>query len=584
MGAVSALLLVAAFAAAPAPEAFRFDGPSASATVGGGPVAVRIGGAVREGTGAAFLRGEDRVRGREMTYGDAGQLWMRAQVGGDVYRVELDAVGFPPEAALPGGAGARRAWWRKGEAAPRGPEGGVEGGVVLGRVVNGGAGLGVRDLPARRAAVALWGIGRLYRNDELVAARARILAQAVPGEAPASSREGTLPGHGARPELDVFVDHLPASVAPGGFVHFVLEGAAISEAPRPAAVARRGEAAPAPRRETREERLSRRPTTEELWSSGGPMIVWRDERAPAPGTGAASGAPATASPGTAVTGQGTTAGAPSGAATATPHGSAPSGANAAAGAGGTVGAAPLATYESPGVATSSGATGAAASNAGPGIGTGAAPVASTGAGTGTGAAPVAGAGGAPATGAGMAYGAAPVAGASSPPVASALPDTRPGASTVMIPPPPLLNVPATPLTAPIQYETGQNGGTIGLGQIGGGGFGAPIGYGGSGTSGFSPGTGAFNQTTPPPSGVFAPGTPAPGTPPGATMASPGIPATPPILNNGTTAAPTVPSGAPTALPQTPQPINAQPAPIPGATAPIPTQLPSQTQLSPPPSR
>lgn len=512
MGAGSALLLAAAFAAAPAPDAFRFDGPSASATVGGGHVALRVGGAVREGTGSGFLRGEDRVRGREMTYGDAGELWMRAQAGGDVYRVELDAVGFPPEAALPRGAGSRRAWWRKPEAAPRRPDGGVEGGVVLGRVVNGGSGLGVRDMPARRAAVALWGIGRVYRNDELVAPRARIVAEALPAEAP-PPREGALAAQGTRPELDVFVDQVPAEVAPGGVMHFVLEGAAISEAPAAPVVARRGEPAPrsepaARRKETREERLSRRPTADEMWSSGGPMLVWREERAPAP---AGAGAPLATS-------------APSG---ATTYGPEPAGANAPTSAG-------------------EGAAGAAANTAGPSA---------------------------------AAYGGAPVGGAnaSSPAMASAQPDTRPGASTVMVPPPPLMAVPATPLTAPIQYETGQNGGTLGMGLIGGGGgaagtYGAPYGYGGSGSAG----TGVFNQATPAPSGVFAPGPPAPGTPTGGTSASPGIPATPPILNNGTTATPPVPSGAPTSLPQTPQPINAQPAPIPGATAPVPTQLPPAT--------
>ncbi|HYV45548.1 MAG TPA: hypothetical protein VFA20_11840 [Myxococcaceae bacterium] len=154
------------------------------------------------------------------------------------------------------------------------------------------------------------------------------------------------------------------------------------------------------------------------------------------------------------------------------------------------------------------------------------------------------------------------------------PDTRPGTQTVMVPPPPLMAVPATPLTAPIQYETGQNGGTIGGGMMGGG-FGAPPAYGGSGTAGFSPGTGVFNQTAPLPTGAFAPTTPGP------TTASPGIPATPPVLNG---VAPAVPGGAPAVLPQTPQPINAQPAPIPGATAPVPTQLPAQTQAPPSPGR
>jgi len=172
--------------------------------------------------------------------------------------------------------------------------------------------------------------------------------------------------------------------------------------------------------------------------------------------------------------------------------------------------------------------------------------------------------GSPATGNGAAQATGTAGAAAGPAMASAqpYPETRPGTQTVMVPPPPLMAVPATPLTAPIQYETGQNGGTIGNAQIGGG-FGstAPLAYGGSGSAGFSnSGTGVFNQTTPPPSGVFIPGTPAP------TTASPGIPASPPLITTSGTAP--VPSGAPPALPQTPQPINAQPAPIPGATAPV----------------
>src|SRR5689334_4190743 len=111
MGAVSALLVATTVAAAPAPDAFQFDGPSASATVDGGPAALRVGGIVREGTGSAFLRGEDRVRGREMTYGDTGELWVRVRSGAETYRVELDAVGFPPEVALPKEKVGLRGWW-----------------------------------------------------------------------------------------------------------------------------------------------------------------------------------------------------------------------------------------------------------------------------------------------------------------------------------------------------------------------------------------------------------------------------------------------------------------------------------------
>ncbi|HZN95494.1 MAG TPA: hypothetical protein VFB81_22435, partial [Myxococcales bacterium] len=433
MGALSALLLAAAAAAAPAApaparDAFRFDGPEASATADGGPAVLRLGGTLREGTGSAFLRGEDRVRAREMTYGDAGELWMRVAVGGDVYRVELDAVGFPPEQALP--KGSKRSWWKRPEGPPRRPEHGVEGGVVLGRVVNRGSGLGLRDMPARRAAVALWGIGRLYRNDELVAARARVAAQALPG-ADEVTKEGTLRARARGNELDVFVDGVPEGVSKAGFLHFVIEGAAISE-PAPARAVAAGPGAEV-RKETRDERLGRRPTVDEQWDSGRDMVAWRDEERPeqqaaapargpgsAPATGPAQGVtvygPAQATPGA--------ASAPAGPAPSTAQGSA--------------------------LAPGSGASAPA-----------------------------------PAPTSGPAY------------AASSPYGVPPGTQTVMQPPPPLMAVPATPNTAPIQYETGQNGGNIGLAPIGGGGFagaGAPT-TGGYGGSGFTPGTGVFGQTT-----------------------------------------------------------------------------------------
>jgi hypothetical protein len=185
------------------------------------------------------------------------------------------------------------------------------------------------------------------------------------------------------------------------------------------------------------------------------------------------------------------------------------------------------------------------------------------------------------------------------------PYVPPGTLTVIQPPPPLLAVPPTPNTAPIQYETGQNGGTIGIGLIGGGGGFGP-GYGGSGTSGTTaPGTGIFSQNPPNPSGVFsslnqtgAPNTGTPGAPQastptfgsGAGFASSGIPATPQVLNNGTGG---------TGVVLTPQPLNGQPALTPGTTLPggptpalpgtnpvtgqpqLSNQLPAQTQLGPP---
>jgi len=538
MGALSALLLAAAAAAgpaapAPARDAFRFDGPEASATAGGGPAVLRLGGTVREGAGSAFLRGEDRVRAREMTYGDAGELWMRVAVGGDVYRVELDAVGFPPEQALP--KGSKRSWWKRPEGPPRRPEHGVEGGVVLGRVVNGGSGLGLRDMPARRAAVALWGIGRLYRNDELVAARARVAAQALPG-ADEVTKEGTLRARARGNELDVFVDGVPEGVSKAGFLHFVIEGAAISE-PAPARAVAAGPGAEV-RKETREERLGRRPTVDEQWDSGRDMVAWRDEERPEQQAAAPARGPGSAPA----------------------QGGAAYGPQGQAGTPAQMGPAQGMTVYGPAQATT---PGAASAPTGPAQATPGAASAPTGPAPST----------VPGVGSGLAQGSGASAPApaptSGPAYAASSPyGVPPGTQTVMQPPPPLMAVPATPNTAPIQYETGQNGGNIGLAPIGGGGFagaGAPT-TGGYGGSGFTPGTGVFGQTTPPPSGVFNP-TQSPGTPTTGNFASAGIPSSPPVLNNG---------AIPTTPPPTPQPLNAQPAPAPGAL-PATNQLPAQTE-------
>ncbi|HVE86746.1 MAG TPA: hypothetical protein VND93_28005 [Myxococcales bacterium] len=499
MGGLPALLLVAA-AAAPAADAFRFDGPSASAQVNGGAAVLRMGQEVRPGTGHAFLRGEDRVRERELTYGDAGELWLRVSAGKDVYRVELDAVGFPPEAALPA---AKRSWWGRGPEAPRRPEQAVEGGVMLGRTVNGDSGLGVAEAPARRAVVALWGVGRLYRNDALVAPRARILAQGFRGGlvTPEGSLRAAAPS--GDPELDVFVDHLPPGVSRSGYLHFALDGAAFQEAAARPAVARKAAEPPAKRearetresretRETREEKLSRRPTVDEQWDTGLGMLVWREEKRPA------AEAPPAPPP------------------------------------------------EAPGVAEIEEPV-PVASEAQPAL--------------------------APAPAPAPAY--APPEGTAPAQASAPAPSLPAGTLTVLVPPPPLMNVPATPLTAPIQYESGQNGGTIGTG---GGGF--PVaGYGGGALpGGAAPGTGTgiFSQPPPSPSGVFAssagpqapgaPGVPSSGSPGigGSGFASPGIPATPPVLNNGAAS----PAGLPGAVVPTPQPINAQPAPTPGAPGPV----------------
>lgn len=251
MGALSWVVL-ASVAAAPASAAgVNFDGPSVSGSVHQGAALLRVGDAIQRGEGTASVEGQDRVTGKDLTYGDSAELWMRFQTGKDVYRVELDVAGFPPEQALR--PAPRRGSLRRGEGAPVPPERSIEGGVMLGRTV-GGAGEGAWRWPRHRADLQVFGVGRVYRNDEPLDGRVRIQAQLVPAGVLAPNGSLRKDGDEADPELHVIVEGLPGAVAPGGIMHFALDGAV-----------REGEPEGPPL------------TADQQWESGQPMLVWRDE-------------------------------------------------------------------------------------------------------------------------------------------------------------------------------------------------------------------------------------------------------------------------------------------------------------------
>lgn len=213
-GILSSLMLTGLLSAAPV--GFTFDGPEATArTVGGvgyftqGPLPFTD--LFERGTGSAELSVQDRIADPRATYGDSARLVATFDIAGNSYRVELDRAGFPP-----GPIGA-----------PAQP---IAGGVVLNQEIHGGAPLGSPRMPRERAAVALWGVGRVWRNGELLTDSAVIHAAALAWGAHADddtfrvlpvARQGDT-------ELDVVVWNLPRELEPRGFIQFDFDDVAIT--------------------------------------------------------------------------------------------------------------------------------------------------------------------------------------------------------------------------------------------------------------------------------------------------------------------------------------------------------------------
>lgn len=215
-GILSSLVLTGLLSAGPV--GFTFDGPEATArTVGNvgyftqGPVPFTD--LFERGSGSAELSVQDRIADPRATYGDAGRLVATFDIAGSSYRVELDRAGFPPG---PMGAPAQP----------------IAGGVVLNQDLHGGAPLGFSSMSRERAAVALWGVGRVWRNGELLTDSAVIHASALAWGAHADDDTfRVLPV--ARPgdtELDVLVWNLPRELEPRGFIQFDFEDVAITVA------------------------------------------------------------------------------------------------------------------------------------------------------------------------------------------------------------------------------------------------------------------------------------------------------------------------------------------------------------------
>ena len=224
-GFLSSFVLTGLLAASPG--GFRFDGPEVSARTTGN-VGFFTQGTLpftdlfERGTGRAELSVQDRIADPRATYGDSGSLVATFDIAGDTYRVELDQAGFPPAQAMAG-----RTLMGPLPGAPAQP---IAGGVVLDQDMHGGAVLGFSNTSRVHAAAAVWGIGRVWRNGELLTDAALIHAAALDKGSHADDETfRTLPV--ARPgdtELTVLAWNLPREAEPRGFIQFDFDNVAIT--------------------------------------------------------------------------------------------------------------------------------------------------------------------------------------------------------------------------------------------------------------------------------------------------------------------------------------------------------------------
>ncbi|MFP2930299.1 hypothetical protein ACLESO_34910 [Pyxidicoccus sp. 3LG] len=160
---------------AQAPGGFTFEGREASARTEQ-PDGFFIQGPLpftdlaESGLGSASLDVEDRVSLPGATYGDRARLDATFRLGVVEYRVELTQAGFPPPQV-------------RGQAAsgplPRPPPHAIQGGVWLDVPLYGDSGLGWAAMTRTHAATAVWGVGSVWRNGQLLTDTAFIHASAL---------------------------------------------------------------------------------------------------------------------------------------------------------------------------------------------------------------------------------------------------------------------------------------------------------------------------------------------------------------------------------------------------------------------
>ncbi len=222
-GPISTFFLSGLLAAAPG--GFTFEGLEASARTGQ-PDGFFIQGSLpftdlaESGTGSASLTVEDRVSLPGATFGDKGQLEASFRLGATEYRVELTQPGFPPEQAPGQGASGPM---------PRPPPHAIGGGVLVDVPLYGDSGLGWTAMTRTHAAIAVWGVGSVWRNGQLLTDTAFVHAAALAAGAYADDDTHRLLRQARYDdtELVVLVWNLPPQLEPRGFIQFVFEDVAI---------------------------------------------------------------------------------------------------------------------------------------------------------------------------------------------------------------------------------------------------------------------------------------------------------------------------------------------------------------------
>ncbi|MHA7632406.1 hypothetical protein [Corallococcus sp. M7] len=224
-GPITSILLSGVLAAAPGGEGVTFEGREASARTeqpdgyyfqGTLP----FGDLTERGTGQASLSVQDRVGVANATFGDKARLSASLRLGGADYRVELTQTGFPPAQAMsPAPAGPL----------PQPPPHLIEGGVLMGTPIYGETGIGWRATTRAHAAMAVWGIGSVWRNGTLLTDSALVHAAALDAGTYADDDTKRLLRE-ARPgdaELVVVVWNLPPQAEPRGFIQFLFDNVSI---------------------------------------------------------------------------------------------------------------------------------------------------------------------------------------------------------------------------------------------------------------------------------------------------------------------------------------------------------------------
>ncbi|AFE06354.1 hypothetical protein COCOR_05409 [Corallococcus coralloides DSM 2259] len=224
-GPITSILLSGVLAAAPGGDGVTFEGREASARTeqpdgyffqGTLP----FGDLTERGTGRASLSVQDRIGVANATFGDKAQLSASLRVGGTEYRVELTQAGFPPVQAMsraPAGP------------LPPPPPHLIEGGVLMGTPIYGETGIGWRATTRAHAAMAVWGIGSVWRNGTLLTDSALVHAAALDAGT-YSDDDTTRLLREARPgdtELVVVVWNLPPQAEPRGFIQFLYDNVSI---------------------------------------------------------------------------------------------------------------------------------------------------------------------------------------------------------------------------------------------------------------------------------------------------------------------------------------------------------------------